>query len=61
MPIANYGNLVIKIINLKLYTNCGIIALVMGIILNIIGNIFSIAQKYLSIIGRDLSMSMQTC
>ena len=40
----NYANLVIKII--KSYTNCGIIAVVMGIILSIIGNFLSIAQKH---------------
>ena len=30
----------------KSYTNCGIIAVVMGIILSIIGNFLSIAQKH---------------
>ena len=33
--MPNYANVVIKII--KLYMNCGIIAVVMGIILSVIG------------------------
>ena len=37
----NYANLVIKS-----YTNCGIIAVVMGIILSITGKFFSISQKH---------------
>ena len=43
--MPSYANVVTEII--KLYTNCGIIAVVMGIILSIIG-------KNLSIIGRGL-------
>ena len=39
----NYANLVIE---KKLYINCGITAVVMGIILSIIGKILSIAQKH---------------
>ena len=42
--VPNYANLVFKII--KLYINCGIIAVVMGIILNIIGKFLSTAQKH---------------
>ena len=38
------ANVVIKII--KLYMNCGIIAVVMVIILNIIGYFLSTAQKH---------------
>ena len=40
----NYANLVSKII--KSYTNCGIIAVDMNIILSIIGKFLSIAQKH---------------
>ena len=39
----NYANLVIKII--KSYTNCGIIAVVKGIILSIIGKFFEHCSK----------------
>ena len=52
---------------IKSYTNCGIIAVFMGITLSIIGKYLSIAQKHnrykkLSIIGRDLiSTSDATC
>ena len=41
--VHNYANLVTKII--KLYMNCGIIAVVMGIILSIIGNSFEHCSK----------------
>ena len=55
--MPNYANLAIEII--KLYMNCGIIAVLMGIILSIIGKHFwallkSILGKNLSIIGRGL-------
>ena len=46
----NYINLVIKII--KSYTNCDIIAVVMGIILSIYALLKSIIGKKLSRIGR---------
>ena len=41
--VLRYANLVIKII--KLYINCGIIAILMGIILSIIGNYFEHCSK----------------
>ena len=54
----HYANLVNKIV--KPYTNCGIIAVGMGIILNLIGNfcalLRSIIGKKLSIIGWGLVM-----
>ena len=40
----NYANLVIKII--ESYRNCGIIAVVMSIILNIIGKLFKHCSKH---------------
>ena len=61
--IANYANLVIED-NKIIYscTNCGIIAVVMGIILSIIGNFLrllkSIIGKILSIIGRGLNVNL---
>ena len=39
-----YANAVIKMI--KLYMNCGIISVMMSIILSIVGNFLSTAQKY---------------
>ena len=39
----NYANIIIKII--KLCMNCGIIAVVIGIILNIMGNLFEHCSK----------------
>ena len=41
--VARYANLVIKII--KLYMNCGIIAILMGIIMSTIGNIVELCSK----------------
>ena len=49
---------------IKLYTKCHIIAVVMGIILNIIGNFLavlkSIIGKKLSTIGQDLLSGIAT-
>ena len=54
-----YNNAVIKN-NIKLYTNCGIIVVVLGIILSIMGHFWavlkSIIGKKLSIIGQRLSI-----
>ena len=59
--MTRYANLVIKII--KLCMNCGIIAILMGKILSMTGNILSTAQKHniakiLSIISWGLIQSI---